>query len=56
MTGQFGSITKSESQKEILALEIAIVGFWRMNSDSEYECYYSFKVTEPLKRDVKKQM
>ena len=50
----FGQLNTSEHQSEITALDIAIIGFWRLNNESAFECYNNFKVTNPMKRMVKK--
>lgn len=50
----YGQIEKSEEQSEVTALDIAIIGYWRMNKERSFECYHSFKITNPMKREVKK--
>ena len=36
----FGQLKKSDTQSEITALDVAIIAFWKLNSDQSFECYH----------------
>ena len=49
---EYAEFEKDREREENEAVEIAIIGFWRMKEEGVFRCIQSFTVPNPMKRQV----
>ena len=49
---EYAVLELNDAEESITDLEIAIIGFWNLNSEGVFRCMQSFEVPNPMKREI----